>query len=322
MKKTQIYLRIIVCFVLTVFATLCAVSISSLEEKNAKSVELFQTSIENQWRTFAKSAINTFESELLEAVSKNEVDPLNRNSINKWVTENISMINNDELIADFAIVDIGYSIKDRKNIKLDLSIIDNQLDEKSKTYIENQFNSLLECINESTKMNELIQKIDAISKNISSETKIIDYEGIKKILLSSFLTSGDIISGNYLDITSDSDDKLTEIIYIPNGILGFNDEPAYIYNEENMLYKKLAVYVSINKSNLIKYFDSYLTYFNSIILIFKIMLSISFIITIAIMIYIFYVALISTGGDKNVGDNENTNVIHVDNVHIDNIADE
>ena len=89
-----------------------------------------------------------------------------------------------------------------------------------------------------------------------------------------------------------------------------------------MLYKKLAVYVSINKSNLIKYFDNYLTYFNSIILIFKIMLSISFIITIAIMIYIFYVALISTGGDKNVDDNENTNVIHVDNVHIDNIADE
>lgn len=317
-KKTK--RNIILIFLLTLFICISSMVLMCVFTKIDDNSEQLSNSIETQWRAYTRVILSEFESELLEEINSSELDPYNDDELNSWIVDNLPFLKKSGMIDNFAIMNIGYKLRD-KSMNLELSFLNNS-DTLAKDRIEQSYKSILSDIN-GKDIKYVIQRITEEAQRINSEIQYISVKEIKDLYIEALLLNNEGVGSSNMSISElddmhDSDKYWTESITIPNGILGFDSQPPYINNEANPIYRKVVVYVSVDKDTIMSEYDILANNTNELVNISIVILVFMTVLCIVIIAILFVNTINMNGGVYDADDaHENSCRNDDDSGHID-----
>lgn len=320
-KRIKPRTAILISLVLTLLICISSFVLMNVSVKISENSEHLSQSMEEQWRSYTKSLLQDLEKKILTAVDNNEVDPYDEKALNEWVVSNLPFMNTDGMINNFAIVNLGYRIRDQA-LDLQLNFLEGKLDEGSKNAILSSYNSLLQNIHDKN-IEYIVSRINEESVQLSKQFTYINSDVFKKMFMDAILLDDNIVGTsnvklNQIEEIYKDDSCWTESIVIPNGILGFNEEPPYINNQKNPMYKKIAIYVSVDKNVIM---ENYMSYHNNtkqlvdLSIYLLILMSVFCIFVIAIL---FVSVIKANGGVCDADDNhKDSNSDDADRIYVD-----
>ena len=228
-----------------------------LENGQANLTETIQSMLKDD----IHNVLNGIRIELNDAISRGEVSITSDEEITDWVISHNSFKHNDK-IEGISLVNIGYSTTDYNTIKG--AINNSDLTDEIKYEINEEFKD----IDTDTDVNLLIEKIETESIELSKKYNV-SLDNIKNTILESVFVNNKILfsTNNYVINNEDemsyviNDDENGNLIWvesisIPEGSIGFNDEPQIINNQPNYEYKKLVITVSVNANKVMEPYQS------------------------------------------------------------------
>ena len=318
-KKTR--KSMMISFALTLLICISSLVLMSGFNTIQKNSEQLSKSIETQWRSYTQVILEGFEGEMLEAINTNNLNPYDDEELNTWVMRNLPFLKNKGFIDNFAIVNIGYTVRDTY-LDLELSVLNTDSD--TENIIKDAYKSILKDVYDKD-VPYILKRIDEESVRLHQVIPFISTATIRQLYIEALMLDDTLSSTTSVyDINQlNSDACWTESISIPNGILGFNSEPPYINNEKNPIYRKVSIYVSINKDDIMSNYDTYNNSTRHLANFSMCLLLVIFIVSIIAIAILFINTINKNGGvyDANI-DHKSSVGCDIDNVHVTNSRDE
>lgn len=306
----------IITFICTLLACVITIYLNIIMDKLKGDLGNLQTSIESSWKDATHNVLLDLKYQLESEVASNDVDINDDEKISSWILSH-SFFKDSEHIKSFSVINMGYSVVnngiDLKMVIKDSNNIDNDLKQDINYQIDESFN-----IDDDRSVENVEKQIDNIATKISKNNSDYPYESIKKLLEQTLFEKDKVIlstSDNvYYDKDkmsyeiTDGDKKLwVESILIPNGAIGFNNEPMLKNNKDNHSYKKVIVAVAMDADAIMMPYRDYITHLNNLILISNILIVVIMVISISFLIISFIKILqkYNIGGDTNAENNRN-----------------
>lgn len=319
-KKLKPKMAILISLILTIVICITSFILMNTSLKINDNSKQLSASIETQWRDYTKSILQDLEKKILFSINGGELDPFNEKELNDYVIDNLPLSTDGVVVNNFAIVNIGYKVRDQ-SLDLQLNFLEGRLDEGNEQTILNSYNSILQDIH--TKgIPEIMSRINEESEQLSKQFNYISSDVFKKMFMDATLFDENIVSTSNVKLDQIEEiykeDCWTESIVIPNGILGFNEEPPYLNNQKNPMYKKVAIYVSVDKDRIM---EDYLIYQNNTEKLVNLSICLLVLMTVfcIFIIAILFVNVIKMNGGvyDAAYSNESCNSNNTDSVHID-----
>lgn len=252
-KKLR-HLQVIIFISLLSIYSLCGYLLLCNKELSNRQVSLTET-VQTMLKEDIHDILNVIKVDLNEAINNGEVSLSSDDEITDWVISHNSF-NYNEKIKGISLINIGYSTNNFNNIEEVLS--DSNLSIEVKEEIYDEFKNI-NCNDTKTLINQIEQKSIELSEkyNVSSDI-------IRNIILESTFTSNKVLfSTNTYDIDNTNmsyvinDDETDTIIWvesisIPDGNMGFNDEPMILNDQPNYNYKKLILSVTVDATKIME----------------------------------------------------------------------
>lgn len=332
--KTKIKLFKIFTTFFIIMILIFSLSLHIFASRADTNLKQIKETIETESQKNIKTDLESMKSDFEIAISNNEIDMNNDEQITDWVLNHLSIKNKDYL-KNFDLVNLGYSLND--NNVIDYSILDNyDLPEDAKSYIKEVCKKELVLIDKTNEEieNEIIKISNKIvyKYNFGREdavriiTDMVFQKG--KLLFSTNnnelpLSLDELISiKDYTFVNNGGDNVWVESISIPSGTLGFDNQPIYKNNIENLSYKKILFIVTIDSNIVMNPYNNYLKSYNYIKWI---LITITCILLFMVLLFSmkqFYEILIkyNEGGDTNAKDLRINNFIFNKLLRIDDIG--
>ena len=259
MKKEYIkklrHVQIIILVSLLSIYSLCGYLLVCNRELENNQANLTDT-VQSMLKDDIRDGLNEIQIGLNDAISSGEVSLSSDKQITDWVMSHNSFKHNDK-IQGISLVNIGYSAADYNSMKGVINGSD--LSNEIKDEINNEFKTIDTDID----VNLLIEKIEVKSIELSEKYNM-DLDNIRNTVLESVFTNNKILfsTTNYISdnnkmsyvINDDEHGSLiwVESISIPDGSIGFNDEPKILNNQPNYEFKKLILTVTVDATKVME----------------------------------------------------------------------
>lgn len=304
--KQQAYRFKILSTLFTIIVIIFSINIDHIVSVADSNVKGMYEAVVDDYGQRAIDDLESIRTGLENAVYSNEVNLYDDDAITDWVLEHSTLNSNIEQIS---LINIGYSTTDDK-MDLIIKIQDNP---ELSNNIKNDIIKYTESIDLNNITNdEMNNYIQDISKQISS-TYDIDYDKIHSILTNSLFVKDKVLfNTNYgIDTNNDGDKYWTESIVIPDGYLGFNNEPQYKNDGQNYSYKKIVITAVLNKDRILEPYNNYRTDLSNLAKTISVLLIILVLIAITYLFMSFLHILNkynNIGGDTNAENNRHNNI--------------
>lgn len=301
--RTKINKLTYISSIFTILVCVFSFSLDKLIVSTTDNVYNLQNVIEETHKREIKNGLISLRSNLQNAIYKNNLNPNNDDEITDWVLNHSNLLSN-KYIEKISLVNLGYSAE---TDKLDMSILLQDVDNLSQD-VKNDMIKYSEHINDvdNTLSNgEIVKYIDRMCKEISCKYNMKNC-GIRDILLDTLFVKDKVLfSTDDNTITYNNDKYWTESIVIPDGSLGFNNEPVYKNNRENLEYRKIIITVIIDISEVMTPYDQHMKNLNRLCNAANFLLIVLSIGTI-LFLCINFISILkkyNVGGDTNAEDN-------------------
>jgi hypothetical protein len=305
----------IITFIFTLLACIITVYLNILIDDVKGDLGNLQTSIESSWKDAAHNVLLDLRYQLESEVASNDVDINDDEKISSWILSH-SFFKDSEHVKSFSVINMGYSVVnngvDLKMVIRNSNDIDNDLKQDINYQIDESFN-----INDKS-VESIEKQIDNIATKISKNNSDYPYESIKKLLEQTLFEKEKVILSTSNDVYYDKDKMSYEIcdgnkklwvesIMIPNGAIGFNNEPMLKNNKDNHSYKKVIVAVAMDADAIMMPYRSYIDHLNNLLVLANVLNIIIMVISISFLVISFIRILqkYNIGGDTNAENNRN-----------------
>ena len=268
MKKRLIVFKIVtLIFTLIIFGFLFSFKVFLVKSETSKLA--LKTSIEEEWQVNIESDLKYIRSYLENVVNKNEIDINDSEAISENVLEHLSL-QNKQYIKSLDVVNLGYMVN-KSNSDLEL-LTNDVLTDEQKEYLENKCKN---TIDPNKDIKNIEKQINEISYDLSKQFNL-EKEIVKQIIINSILEKNKILlstsENNHLEEIIDDikrsdtfgfknfvkDDLWIETISVPEGRLGFDNEPKYKNGSENLSYRKIVLIATIDSNIIMKPYNDHI----------------------------------------------------------------
>lgn len=305
MNKKHIKKYTFILLLLCIFVLISTISLYYNYQQQEREIEEMTDNYEKKWRKECNKYLQGVKNQLEYSINDGTLNPYNDTDIKQWFTSNMELLKiTDKNIDDFRVVCIGSSITDNTHklhqLLLDYGINDKDLEDN----LNNKISIILNSVNEDGISNSDINAmIENTTIEITKDTDL-DYYKIKDILQKSLFTKNKLLFSinnsvkendrselNYSYQNKQGDTIWVESLVIPEGALGFDNEPAVFNGVENINYKKIQISLAINSSS---FMETQTECFNNYYSIFKLssnLLICIIVVSIVVIVIIFKSAL-------------------------------
>lgn len=263
----------ILTLLFTLFICIFLFTLKVFINKSETNLVSLKTSIEQEWQENIKSDLSYIQDYLEDGISNGNINIQDDNAITNLVLDHLSL-KNKPYIKNFDLINLGYSLNDNI-IDLNLSIQNDSLNDEERQYIKEKCSTSL---NISKSNNEIEKQIEEISIDVANKFNI-DYYTIREILINSIFEKDKILFSTSSNTFNEEDinelrktntynfknsignDIWIESLSVPSGNLGFENEPLYKNEKENLSYKKIVLVATIDSKLLM---EPYVTHENDI----------------------------------------------------------
>lgn len=249
-----------ILFVLVFLVTICIISTTSIINvlnNREKFISNIKNTEENNWRMNTQVYLNKIQNELLNQSNKSLYE--NNDEIKNWLTHNNEL---NSLDGSIKIESIQYSINEESEFKLKEKLHSKYTQEFNDQILNEYYNIIDSNVTSISDLSILIEKSAYKLYEISNYK--VTYDEIKNLLNSTIIKSETVLfsSGEYADLSlsyidnndtikspKNNDELWVESILIPDGVLGFMDEPQYVNGHENTKFKKIKIIVIKNSND-------------------------------------------------------------------------
>ena len=302
-KKVKIFEFVLIMTIF--FICLFSIGLKSFLHKNDKNLNNLKISIENEWKENIHADLTYIQDNLQKSINDNTISSSDDGAITKIVLDHLSL-NNKDYIKSFSIINIGYSKNDGK---IDMNLFMNDNDKFSKESIDDITNQFKHICIDNISSEELQKNINEIAFNIS-EKYDIEYKNVKDFIINSLFEKNKMLFSTSENKFQDNDGTVwLETITIPNGELGFKNEPEIRNNEPNLLYKKILIIACIDSNVIMQPFNDHCR--DMKYLIYIIYFSFSLIMILFMIItFSYFIKIIKSinGGKDSIGGGDSANV--------------
>lgn len=235
-----------------------------------ENMENMVDQVHNDWRSNTRAYLKDLQIKLEKAISKGEINPYNDKEIENWITNNADILTMESSLYDFKVLSLGYSIREKNVMNIDVLLNEADLTDKHMNELfRTQFQTISNGIGEKDNAT-VIEEIECISREIDKDGAL-PYETARDILIKFVMDKDGIIfsidNGMYdtpsigkesYSIKNTNDEEIwIETVVIPEGLLGFDNQPPYVDGEENIHYKKLSIAISTKAESVLAPYREY-----------------------------------------------------------------
>ena len=271
--KNYIIISVILLLLIPFFS---AFILNTLNKQEATLNEL-NSDVEDQWRSDIHEYLLSIQNDLQTNVTNGQINPYDDIQIKEWITDNVKLtkINNNN-IESFDVISLGNTYHIYELTTLKPTLIEYGLSiEESNLIINTELNDMVNNINKNASITNEIIDIEALrtSKIISSKYNI-SFEDIYSIIKKAFFDYNNVLMSNKMENVNFDDKNLSfdyndnegkkiwvESVLIPDGILGFDDQPQTENGMTNIKYKKIMISISINSTRLLEKNNYHIEYY-------------------------------------------------------------
>lgn len=292
--------------------TTCIITmwLNNIEDTIRTEIANLQISIEDSWKDAARSNLTYLKYELEAAINSNEIDEADDNQITQWVI-NHSLFKDSKYLKGLSVINIGYSsLDDVMNLKMKLSD-SNDIDKDLKNSILYNSDELLNIKGKTDdEKKDLIYKF---ATKLCLNNPTYDSETIRAILMNIVFEKDKVLFSTNDDIKYDKNKTSYEIgtgdnriwvesVLIPSGTTGFNSEPIFKNNKDNISYKKIIIAVAMDRNIIMLPYETHLVQLNYLLFIANSLIVIIMLISI-VFLFISFRRILNKynnmGGDTN-----------------------
>ena len=308
--------------ILFILVSILSYSVLSMISNNKQTINNITNQVYANWEKSTNTYLNLVKTKFELALNNNQFDINDNGSIQRWLTNNMNLMDmkNINHMDEISVLCIGYTLN------TDFSNLENALKEKG-IYTEDIYNNIkceLQDLVLVYREAENTQFLIDVSSSAEKVAKLnnLEYNTVKDIYVEILLNKNTVLmSSNGISIEDLLDEDSyelkelkngnlwTETVVIPEGSLGFNNEPPYINNEENVKYKKIAITVSANSEDVLNNYNYYIKEYNKMVQTSLILLCIVILSSIILIVVSFHnmLKLNEMCGEKIYGDNNEDN---------------
>lgn len=288
----------------TILVCLFSLSLNRLIINTNDNINELRSTIEEGWKRDIHFNLINLKNNLEDAIIAGDVNLYDDDSISEWVLTH-STFKDNENILKVSLINIGYSTVSSQ-ISMHITIENSSLSEDIKNELIKYSDSITE---DNLYSNEkVLEMINTWSLDISSKYNI-SFESIQSILKNALFVKDKVLFST--DSTtyqcSDNSPYWIESLMIPDGSLGFNNEPIIKNNTDNLNYKKIIVTVVLNKESLMQPYNRHINNLTSLCTTTQLLLIVLSIGTI-LYLCINFIGILNkynVGGDTNAEYNRN-----------------
>ena len=313
-KRLRVFEFITLGFTLIIFVFLFSFKMFLIRSETNKYT--LKSSIEREWQENIESDLKYIQNYLEDATNKNELDLNDSEAISENVLDHLSL-QNKHYIKSFDVINLGYMVN-KSNSNLEV-LTNDKFNDEQKEYFNNKYKTKLD-LNKSIK--EIERQINEISDDMSNKFNL-EKNVVKQIIIDSILEENKVLlstsKNNYLGEIIDEikstdaygfntfvkDDVWIETLSVPEGQLGFNNEPRYKNGSENLSYRKIVLIATIDSNIIMQPYNNHIRDMKKLENCTYILFIFVVISTMAFTCYQFYHMIKkynSLGGDTNAAD--------------------